>query len=112
MTGTVREDITGLAREVFGYARLRPGQAEAVEGLLDGRDVLVVMPTGGGKSAIYQLAAMLRRTRSGVDKLRVRDPHFPKPLKDGDDRRSRIYFVRSEIEAYLAARLEARGEAD
>ena len=56
----MREDITGLAREVFGYPRLRPGQAEAVEGLLDGRDVLVVMPTGGGKSAIYQLAAMLR----------------------------------------------------
>ena len=56
----MRQDIAGLARDVFGYPRLRPGQAEAVEGLLDGRDVLVVMPTGGGKSAIYQLAALLR----------------------------------------------------
>lgn len=55
-----------------------------------------------------EVAARLRRTRSGVDKLRARDPNFPRPLKDGDNRRSRIYFVRSEIEAYLAARLEAR----
>ncbi len=54
------------------------------------------------------LAVMLRRTRSGVDKLRARDPEFPKPLKDGSDRRSRVYFVRSEVEAYLQARLEAR----
>jgi prophage regulatory protein len=55
-----------------------------------------------------EVSAMLRRTRSGVDKLRARDPSFPKPLKDGADRRSRIYFVRSEVEAYLSARLEAR----
>ncbi|UTW07874.1 helix-turn-helix transcriptional regulator [Pseudomonas benzenivorans] len=54
------------------------------------------------------LAAVLRRTRSGVDKLRARDPEFPKPLKDGSDRRSRVYFVRSEVEAYLQARLESR----
>ena len=55
-----------------------------------------------------EVAGLLRRTRSGVDKLRARDPNFPKPLKDGDDRRSRIWFVRQEIEAYLAARLGAR----
>ena len=55
-----------------------------------------------------EVAGLLRRTRSGVDKLRARDPSFPKPLKDGDDRRSRIWFVRQEIEAYLAARLNSR----
>ena len=55
-----------------------------------------------------EVAGLLRRTRSGVDKLRARDPLFPKPLKDGDDRRSRIWFVRQEIEAYLAARLNSR----
>ena len=54
---------------------------------------------------------VLRRTRSGVDKLRARDPQFPKPLKDGDKRGSRIYFVRQEVEAYLSARLSAREEA-
>ncbi|WP_288079206.1 transcriptional regulator [Pseudomonas sp.] len=55
-----------------------------------------------------EVAKTMRRTRSGVDKLRARDPSFPKPLKDGDNRRSRIYFVRQEVEAYLSARLEAR----
>lgn len=55
-----------------------------------------------------EVAQVMRRTRSGVDKLRARDPSFPKPLKDGDNRRSRIYFVRQEVEAYLSARLQAR----
>lgn len=48
-----------LARERFGYEHLRPGQEEAIEAVLDGRDTLAVMPTGGGKSAIYQLAGLL-----------------------------------------------------
>ena len=55
-----------------------------------------------------EVAQAMRRTRSGVDKLRARDPSFPKPLKDGDNRRSRIYFVRQEVEAYLSARLAER----
>lgn len=55
-----------------------------------------------------EVAARLRRTRSGVDKLRARDPQFPKPLKDGGKRGSRIYFVRQEIEAYLSERLALR----
>lgn len=55
-----------------------------------------------------EVAQVMRRTRSGVDKLRARDPLFPKPLKEGEKRGSRIFFVRQEIEAYLAARLAAR----
>src|SRR3954468_22735016 len=47
------------AREAFGHRSLRPGQHEAVQAVLDGRDVLVLMATGYGKSAIYQLAALL-----------------------------------------------------
>lgn len=58
-----------------------------------------------------ELAATMRRTRSGVDKVRARDASFPKPIKDGDNRRSRIYFVRSEIAAYLQAKLQAREAA-
>ncbi|GGM04871.1 RecQ family ATP-dependent DNA helicase [Nakamurella endophytica] len=50
-------DIARLARESFGWAELRPGQAEAVGDLLAGEDLLVVMPTGWGKSAVYRLAA-------------------------------------------------------
>src|SRR3984957_11980525 len=52
--------IEELARERLGFGALRPGQLSAVEGLAGGRDVLAVLPTGGGKSAIYELAGMLR----------------------------------------------------
>jgi ATP-dependent DNA helicase RecQ len=48
-----------VARERFGWAELRPGQAEAMAALVEGRDVLAVMPTGAGKSAIYQVPALL-----------------------------------------------------
>lgn len=48
-----------LAQERFGYDRLHPGQEQAIQAILEGQDVLAVMPTGSGKSAIYQLAALL-----------------------------------------------------
>lgn len=46
--------------EVFGYRTFRSGQGELVEALLEGRDVLGVMPTGGGKSLCYQVPALVR----------------------------------------------------
>jgi ATP-dependent DNA helicase RecQ len=48
-----------LARAHFGHHTLRPGQAEAIAQVLGGQDVLIVMPTGGGKSLCYQLPALL-----------------------------------------------------
>jgi len=47
-------------RSVFGFETFRPGQAEIVSAILDGRDVLAVMPTGSGKSLCYQLPALVR----------------------------------------------------
>src|SRR5712672_1465800 len=49
-----------LLRSVFGFASFREGQAEIIETILAGRDVLAVMPTGSGKSLCYQLPALLR----------------------------------------------------
>ena len=56
-------DIKEKAREIllktYGHHSYRPGQQELVEGLLSGRDVLGVMPTGSGKSLCYQIPALL-----------------------------------------------------
>ena len=53
-------DVAAGLSEYFGFPAFRPGQREAVEAAVAGRDVLVVMPTGSGKSLCYQLPALLR----------------------------------------------------
>ena len=54
-----RADIEAIGRDSFGWDDLHTGQLEAVEAVLSGRDVLGVMATGYGKSAIYQLSTVL-----------------------------------------------------
>ncbi len=49
-----------VLQEVFGYQAFRPGQAQVVEQLAAGRDGLVIMPTGGGKSLCFQIPALVR----------------------------------------------------
>nr|WP_199749053.1 DEAD/DEAH box helicase [Amycolatopsis sp. WAC 01376] len=53
-----REELQRIAAEVFGWPELTGEQLEAMEHVVAGRDVLVVLPTGAGKSAIYQVPAM------------------------------------------------------
>ncbi len=53
------KEILEIARDKFGYRGLNPGQEEAIHAVLDGRDTLAVMPTGSGKSAIYQIAGLM-----------------------------------------------------
>ena len=55
-----RAAIEELARKRLGFEQLRPGQLPAIQALAEGRDALAVLPTGAGKSAIYELAGLLR----------------------------------------------------
>ena len=51
-------DVHDVLRHVWGFDAFRPGQETAVRAFLDGRDVQVIMPTGGGKSLCYQVPAV------------------------------------------------------
>jgi len=52
-------DIAQAAKKLLKFPSLRPGQEEAIRSLLEGRDTLLVQPTGSGKSAVYQIAGAL-----------------------------------------------------
>src|SRR5690242_19607123 len=58
-TGPHAERIRRTAERFFGHPSLLPGQAETMGALLDGRDVLLISPTGSGKSLSYQVAGVL-----------------------------------------------------
>jgi ATP-dependent DNA helicase RecQ len=49
-----------VLRAAFGYPDFRPAQVRAVQAVLSGRDALIVLPTGGGKSLCFQVPALLR----------------------------------------------------
>src|SRR3954464_6072845 len=55
----MNELLTVIKRH-WGFSALRPLQEQAMRAILDGRDSLVVLPTGGGKSLCYQAPAVLR----------------------------------------------------
>src|SRR5262245_23099823 len=59
MTASTLDAARAALHEHFGYAAFRPGQEAAVESVLAGRDTLVVLPTGGGKSLCYQVPALV-----------------------------------------------------
>ena len=120
-------------RRSFGFDRFQPGQAEALEAVLAGRDALAILPTGGGKSLIYQLAALLPGTTLVVSPLialmhdQVRDlqgrgypgvaalhSDLPEPeqreaLEALAARRLRLFYVTPERAASAEFRARAHG---
>ena len=53
-------DLTVLLHDAFGFDRFLPNQETVCQAVIEGRDVLLVMPTGSGKSLCYQLPAVAR----------------------------------------------------
>ncbi|MDY7091373.1 MAG: ATP-dependent DNA helicase RecQ [Acidobacteriota bacterium] len=82
---TESDPLAQALRETFGHGAFRTGQRRAAQAVLDGRDVVAVMPTGAGKSLCYQLPALLLEgttvvisplialMKDQVDALRQRD---------------------------------------
>lgn len=58
----LRENLRELLKERFGFDTFRPCQEDASVGIVQGRDVLAVLPTGSGKSLIYQIPSLYHAT--------------------------------------------------
>jgi ATP-dependent DNA helicase RecQ len=54
-----KRQLLDLLKIHFGYESFRPGQEEAIDHLLAAKNTIVILPTGGGKSMIYQLPALI-----------------------------------------------------
>jgi len=53
-------DALDILQTIYGYDSFRPQQSRIIDSVIDGKDVLVLMPTGGGKSLCYQVPALVR----------------------------------------------------
>ena len=69
--------------------------------------------TTPSKALIRQpaLCDWLDLSRSGLDKLKKKDPTFPKPIKDGETRQAKSFYVVAEVQSWLQTKILARDAA-
>ena len=91
------EAIERTMRETFGLEALRPGQAEVIRSVLDGRDTLAIMPTGAGKSLCYQLPAL------HLDGVTLIVSPLISLMKDQADKLTTAGLVASQLNSALSA---------
>ena len=104
---TATDRIDRVAQEAFGFEELRPGQREAIESVLSGRDTLAVMSTGSGKSAIYQIAGLLSKGATVVV-----SPLIALQADQVDDLRERLGESAAHLNSTLSAREREEALAD
>ena len=111
MRAPLTSDITQALRRAFGFDAFRPGQESVVRDVLEGRDVLALMPTGGGKSLCYQLPALMQRGVSLVISPLI--ALMQDQVRQLQDNGIAATFVNSSLEsAEIAARLSALVRGD
>lgn len=110
---TPRARARDLLRAKFGHADFQPGQWQAIDAVLRGRDALVVMPTGSGKSIIYQLPALM------LDGLTIVVSPLIALMKDQQDKMREVgvdalsmHSHLSDGESRAVAERVARGDGD
>ncbi|HEX6588598.1 MAG TPA: ATP-dependent DNA helicase RecQ [Longimicrobiales bacterium] len=103
----IAEDrLASVLRETFGHDRFREGQKELMEAVLAGRDTLAIMPTGSGKSLIYQLPALM------LDGLTVVVSPLIALMKDQTDKMEELGVDARAIDSTLTDRqLDAARDA-
>jgi ATP-dependent DNA helicase RecQ len=102
-----------LLNDIFGYPAFRGQQAEIIDRVAGGGDVLVLMPTGGGKSLCYQIPALLRPGTAIVVSPLIALMHDQvAALQEAGVRAACIHSGQDAIEADRAERSFAKGELD
>ena len=105
-------------KQVFGYDQFRGFQKEVIESMLQGEDVLVLMPTGGGKSLCYQIPALLmdgvtvvvsplialmQDQVDALEEVGVRAAYLNSTLSTDDSARVRAELRRGELDLLYVA---------
>src|SRR3954453_1590977 len=108
------DDALRVTREVFGHEDLFPGQREAIEGVLEGKDVLFVSATGSGKSLAYQVPGVLLEgcTVLVSPLLALQQDQLDALPEDRRTRGARLSSAESESQRREALEQAVRGELE